>query len=151
MISMKRNSLFRNKKAFTLVELIVVIAILGVLASIVTVSASSAKKSSEKRAATSAIVGYWNTTNNYFYQLNATRTGPPKVAQLKTRLGNDVVQGIGEDPPTSLSKGKIYIQYAVNNGNVGSKYTIVKITYNYSGRYYSSVDGSTVTGPRDSL
>ena len=131
-------------------EVIVVIAILATLASIVTISASTAARGGEKKAATAAILSYWETTNNYFYQLNAGYGSAPSLTQMRTRLG-DKVAGVGTNPPSSLSKGKIYIQYAVNKGNIRSKYTIVKITYNYKGHYYSSVDGSTVTGPRDSL
>jgi len=132
------------------VELIVVIGIIAILATMVTVSAGSAARGAEKKAATSVVLSNWETTNNYFYQLNSGFGGTPSLTQIKVRLG-DRVQGIGTTPPTSLSKGKIYIQYVINSGNIRSKYTIVKITYNYKGKYYYSVDGSTVNGPMTSL
>ena len=146
---MNKRTAFRHKKGFTLIELVVVIAIMGILASIVTVSATSIAKSSEKKAATSSVLSCWETTNTYFLQLNAGFGGSPSLTQLKTRISN--VTGLSTNAPTSLAKGKYYVQYTYNKSDLRSKYTIVKITYNYKGKYYSSTNGSTVTGPKTSL
>ena len=42
----------RNKKAFTLIELLIVIAIIGVLSAIVTISTMAILRSMEKKSAT---------------------------------------------------------------------------------------------------
>ena len=146
---MNRKRVFRHKKGFTLIELVVVIAIMGILASMVAVSAGSAATGSEKKAATSVIVSYWDSTNNYFLQLNSGFGSAPSLNQIRARL-DAKVQGIGTNPPSKVDNGKIYIQYAYNTGT-RAKYTITRITYNYKGHYYYSVDGATVIGPKTSL
>ena len=149
MISMKKSFFAKLKKGFTLVELIVVVAILGIFASIAAISMSSIKTSTQKKAAETTISSYWKSTENYFYTLNSGFGGSPSITMLQT-LAGDKIQTLSTKAPSSVSKGKIYIQYAVNSGNLNSKYSVVKIVYNYNGKYYVSTDGKTAK-PKDSL
>jgi len=146
---MKAKRSFFHKKGFTLIEIIVVVAILGVFATIATIAVSSLKKSAEQKAANTAILSNWETVSDYFFQLNSGFGGAPSLTQLNFRTNNKV-SGIGTKPATSISSGKIYVQYAENSTG-GSKYTIVKITLNYKGKYYYSTNGSTVSSPSTSL
>ena len=150
-ISMRKTFLTKLKKGFTLVELIVVVAILGIFASIAAISMSSIKTSTQKKAAEATIASYWKSTENYFYTLNSGFGGAPSLTMLQTLAGNKVSTLKPRAPSnSSVAKGKIYIQYAVNSGNLNSKYSVVQIVYNYNGKYYVSTDGKTAK-PKNSL
>ena len=59
-----------NKLAFTLVELVVVIAILGILSSVAGISIASAVKSSKRRQSTTSVKTYFETCNGVMAELN---------------------------------------------------------------------------------
>ena len=61
---------FCNKLAFTLVELVVVIAILGILSSVAGISISAAVKSSKRKQAQTSVRTYFETTTGVMAELN---------------------------------------------------------------------------------
>ena len=148
MVLMKKKAFLGHKKGFTLVELLVVIAILGIFATIASLSVVGITERSRKRAVETAMTSYWESTNNYFYQLNAGFGGSPNLTQAQLRIGNNVAT-ISTQDASSLPNGHVYIQYAVNAKK--PKYTITKITYNYKGKYYYTTDGTNVVGPLDKI
>ena len=142
----------RNKKGFTLIEVIVIIGILAILSSIVAVSMIAILRKSEKNTVTSTLNGYWKITVTSFNQINkgfTTVTSPTKDF-LKTRL-NTTKLSIGTSDPTSISEGYIYIKYEKNPKSVYNKYKVVCIYMRYKDNYYYTTDGISVTGPKESI
>ena len=144
----------RNPKGFTLVELIVVIAIIGILASVVSVSIIAITRNARTKAAKTSLENYWRITALYFSQINMCYGGSePNEKHLKTRLPNNILQsgGLSDKPCSSLSDGKIYIQYEKDPKSAKNKYTIQKITLRQNNKYYYTTTGTSVTGPKDKL
>ena len=144
----------RNKKGFTLVEVVVVIAIIAILGSIIAVSVMAILKNSEKKAVSTKLTSYWKITSTAFSQINkgfATATSPSATfLESRLPLKNSQIK-LGTEKCTSISKDEsIYIQYTKNTKSVNNKYTLVCIWLRYNGKYYYTTDGKDVTGPKDS-
>lgn len=147
--------LFRkNKKGFTLLEVIVVIAIVAILGMIVTASVIAALRNAEKKAATTTLSNYWNLTSKAVNQANLGLTMNGITTDLiKTRLGitgNNTLE-VKTTACKSLAEGHTYVQYSVNNKSVNHKYSLVRITINYKGKIYYTTDGKEVVGPKSSV
>ena len=143
-----------RSKGFTLIEVMVVVAIIAILASLVGVSVAQIRRNSQKKAANTALTTYWNKTNEAFRALNlkVMRTSNLKTT-VATYLGMDSKNlTIDKNPPsaTSLGKGMIHIQYKEDKTSLTERYTLVKIWYNSQGKYYSTNDGKNCTGPDSS-
>ena len=144
----------RQKKAFTLIELIVVIAIIAILSAIATVSALAILRSNEKKSAQTTLTNDWKLTSQAFDQINLgyTTVKRPTTAFLASRLGLSTSSiTLTTSECTSLSKGRVHIQYIENPENLRTRYQIKRITINYNGNYYFTENGKDVRGPRDSL
>ena len=139
----------RNKKGFTLIEIIVVIAIIAILGGIVATSIFAIYRNSEKKAASSKLSESWNITSTAFHQINRgfTTVSSPNVNFLSTRLGTTKIK-LGTKACESLSKDYIYIQYEYNPKSVSNKYKIICIWTNKDDNYYYTRDGKTVIGPQ---
>ena len=139
----------RNKKGFTLIEVLVVVAIIAILGAIVTASTVAILRSSRKKAVTSNLTSYWSITVTAFNQINKgyTTSASPSAAFLKTRLNFEPKLGTGDCP--KLSENEIYIKYEYNSKSVNQKYTVTAIYIRYKNQYYYTTDGKTVTGPKD--
>ena len=61
---------FGNKLAFTLVELVVVIAILGILSSVAGISIAAAVKQTKRKQAQTSVRTYYETCNGVMAELN---------------------------------------------------------------------------------
>ena len=143
----------RNKKAFTLIEILVVIAIIGILSAIVTVSTIAIVKNSRKKAVSARLCSYWSITATAFNQINKgfTTYSSPNADFLATRLGLEKKSiKLGSEECTSLSNDQIYIQYKYNSKSVSNKYSLVCIWTRYNNDYYYTTDGKTVSGPKNS-
>ena len=142
-------SLRRNKKGFTLIEIIVVIAIIAILGGIVAGSIYAVYRKSEKKAATSKLTESWSITTTAFHQINRgfTTFSSPNVNFLSTRLGTTKII-LGTNECESLAKDYIYIRYEYNPKSVSNKYKVVCIWTNKDGNYYYTTDGKNVIGPQ---
>ena len=147
----------RNKKAFTLIEIVVVIGIIAILAAIVTVSTIAILKNTQKKAAASKLRSHWSITVTYFNQVNKgfTTYSTPQTEALATRLGTkskylsmgtDECSGLSDDDKGNYSY--MYIQYKINETSLSNKYQVVAIHIRYKGEYYSTTDGQEITGPK---
>ena len=138
----------KNRKGFTLIEIIVAIAIIAVLSTIGVVSISSALNTSGKKAASTFLSSTWSTTATYFLQASSGFTSDTTIsrATLNKTFNDGRVYALSETAlnttSNSLTNGKVYIQYQVNTSSI-QKYTIVKITYKYKNKYYSTINGGT--------
>ena len=146
----------RNKKGFTLIEVVAVIAIIAILGSIVAVSTIAILKNAEKKTVTTRLNNYWSISTKVFHQVNhgfSTGTGTGAIKELlKTRLGSKVKNiTLGTGKCTSLSKDAMYIQYEYNEQSLMNKYKIVCIWTRYEDNYYYTTDGETIVGPKTSL
>lgn len=145
----------RNRKGFTLIEVLVVIAIIGILGGIVAVSTVAVLKNSEKKSATTTLINYWNLTAQAFNQINLgfTMTDRPTSAFIATRLGKDsnMVTCVTSECTTLTTDGKVHIQYTDNKSSRNSRYQIKRIAMKYNGKLYYTDDGKTVKGPRDTF
>lgn len=144
----------KNKKGFTLIEVIVVVAIIGILSAIATLSVMAVYRNNETKAATTAITNYWKTTARAFNQINLgySTIKTPNSSFIAAQLGkaNGTVT-VSTSPCTTLSKGRIHIQYEKDPTNRLNQFTIKRIVINYEGKYYYSDDGKKVRGPKDSM
>jgi prepilin-type N-terminal cleavage/methylation domain-containing protein len=139
----------RNPKGFTLVEVLVVIAVVAILSTVVTISISAVIKSSQKKAAASSLESYWRITSIYMNQCNLGY-GSFSKNQLKTRFPANVLKTLSTEPCVkgSLTKdGTIYIQYKENPKSTVAKYSIVRITLRSGGKLYSTTNGTKLIGP----
>ena len=148
----------RNKKGFTLIELVAVIAIIAILGGIVAASTVAIVKNSTKKSIASKLKSYWSITNTAFDQINKgfSTYDNPDVYFLSTRLKtNNLFIGTKEctslpDPYSPENKNKddpIYIQYSDNPKSLRKRYTIVQIWIRHGNDYYYTKDGKTVVGP----
>ena len=163
MVLMKKRFGLKNKIGFTLVEVLVVVAIMAVLGSIATVSYSAITKSAQQRAASSAIVNYWGIANDYFFVINAGFGGTPSRDQMCARTGIDnqhiflsqdhpTDTNFPKDNPHAQSRPGVYVQYTEDKENIFQRYTVKKIVYRDSkGNYYYSLNGTEISGPVPSL
>ena len=141
----------KNPKGFTLIEVLVVVALIAVLSSVVAVSLSAVVRSSQKKAAQASLESYWRITSIYVNQCNLGY-GSFSKTQLKTRFPANVLKELSKDPCVkgSLPKdGTIYIQYKENPKSTVAKYSIIKITLRSGGKFYSTTNGIKMTGPFD--
>ena len=142
----------RNKKGFTLIEVLVVIAIFGILSAIVTVSTMAILRSSKKKTVSTKLENYWSTTTTAFNQINKgfSTFDKPNAEFLGMRLGLDKKNVyLGTDPCASLpNDNSIYIQYEYNAKSLYSKYKLKCIWIRYEGSYYYTSDGSSSIGPK---
>ena len=77
-IIIKRRKIFISKKAFTLVELLGVLAILGILMSIATISYTRYQRSAKEKAVEIAINSLKDSANNFFVNCNTNFNGKNK-------------------------------------------------------------------------
>ncbi len=145
----------RNKKGFTLIEVVVVTLIIAILGSIVGVSIAAVIKNTEKKSATTALTNYWNLTSQAFNQINLglSNTTTPTNTFLATRLGKQNGTVIcTKNACTKLStKGNIHVQYDENASSKFARYTIKRIVLNYNGKLYYTDDGKSIKGPRENF
>lgn len=143
----------RNKKGFTLIEVVAVIAIIAILGSIIAVSIVAVMKNAEKKTVTTKLTSYWKITSTAFNQINkkfATVTSPSETF-LSTRLPLEKNQiKLGKKECTKIDKDEsIFIQYNENPKSASNKYTLVCIWVRYKDKYYYTLDGKSVSGPKD--
>ena len=139
----------RNPKGFTLLELVVVIAIIGVLSTVMVLSISAVLKNSRNKAAKSSLENYWKITTIYFNQCNLGY-GTFSEKQLKTRYPSGVLKSLSTAAcGTSglTSNNTIWVQYKTNDKSTTSKYVIVKITLRLNNQLYSTTNGLKIIGP----
>lgn len=137
-----------NSKAFTLIELVIVIAIIGVLAMIVTASTIAVLRNAERKSLETTLTNYWRLTETYFDQVNKgmTTTNIPQREALGTRLNMKYTFILLKTTPCqSCSNNYLYIQYADNPKSSIARFSITKMTYKYKGTYYKTEDGQNVT------
>ena len=137
-------AMHKDKKAFTLIEIIVVIAIIGILAMIVSVSTVAIMRNSEKKGATTTLSQYWSISTTTFDMINKriTTYTQPDAVLLATRLNVDSSKlTVSTADCKELSEGKIYIQYTDNPKNNYTRYTLKRILINYKGTIYYTDDG----------
>ena len=136
----------RNKKGFTLVELLIVMAIIAILGTIVTASVIAIQRNSERKSAQTALTNYWRLSSQYLDQVNRklTSNGTPQQAALGVRL-NDTTIVLSTNNCTSLKNEQFYIQYEENPKSVSKRFTIKRIIYNHEGTYYKTEDGKTIS------
>ena len=77
-IIIKRRKIFISKKAFTLVELLGVLVILGILISIATISYTRYQRSAKEKAVEIAINSLKDSANNFFVNCNTNFNGKNK-------------------------------------------------------------------------
>lgn len=100
------------QKGFTLIELLIVIAIIGILASIVMVSLSSAKSKSYRASALSTVAGlgseftFCNNDNLFVYMPADSATGAGRVCRDATPA--DVAEHTIDWPTLSETGGYCY-------------------------------------------
>ncbi|MBO4473191.1 MAG: prepilin-type N-terminal cleavage/methylation domain-containing protein, partial [Clostridia bacterium] len=77
-----------NSKAFTLIELVVVIAIIAILSMIVTASTIAVLRNTQRKSMETTLSNYWRLTETYFDQINKgmSASGAPQREALGTRL-----------------------------------------------------------------
>ena len=141
-----------NRKAFTLIELVVVIAIIAILSMIVTASIIAVLRNSERKSMETALNNYWRLTETYFDQINKgmTTSNIPQREALATRLNMRYTYILLKTSACqSCSNGYLYIQYADNPKSTIARYSITKMTYRYKGTYYKTEDGQNVTYSTD--
>ena len=145
----------RNKKGFTLIEVLVVITIIAILGSIVAVSTVAILRNAEKKTVTARLNNYWSISAKAFHQVNhgfSTGSGTTALKDLlKTRLGSGITIVLGTDKCTSLSKNTVYLQYEYNQQSLNNKYKLVCIWTRYEDNYYYTTDGESIVGPKTSL
>ena len=137
-----------NRKAFTLIEVVVVIAIIGILAAIVTASTIAVLRNSERKTIETTLTNYWRLTETYFNQVNKgmTAAGTPQRDAIATRINmRSTYVLLKTNPCQSCSNNYLYIQYSDNSKSSIARFSIVKMTYRYKGTYYKTEDGKTVT------
>lgn len=143
----------KQKKAFTLIELVVVIMIIGILGAIVTASTIAILRNSERKSLETTLTNYWRLTETYFDQVNKKMTtfDAPQRDAIATRLNmkNTLIQ-LKTTPCKSLSNNYLYIQYSDNPKSTIARYSIVKMTYRYNGTFYKTEDGQTITYSKES-
>ena len=138
----------KNSKAFTLIELVVVIAIIAILGMIVTASTIAVLRNSERKSLETTLTNYWRLTETYFDQVNKglTTAGSPQRDAIATRLNiKNTSILLKTSACQSCSNNYLYIQYADNPKSTIARYSIKKMTYRYKGTYYKTEDGRTVT------
>jgi len=141
-----------NSKAFTLIELVVVIAIIAILSMIVTASTIAVLRNTQRKSMETTLSNYWRLTEMYFNQINKgmSTSGAPQREALGTRLNMRYSYIILKTTPCqSCSNNYLHIQYADNPKSSISRYSIVKMTYRYKGTYYKTEDGQNVTYSTD--
>jgi len=143
----------KHSKGFTLVEVIVVVAIIAVLATIASVSAISISKSSEKKAASTALSTYWNKSSEALRAINLriVSTTQPSSTFIGTYLGKDPSTiTVNKAACTAFgTKTEVYIQYSEDKTSAKNRYTVQKIWLRYKGHIYSTTDGTECKGPTD--
>ena len=139
----------KHSKGFTLIEVMVVVAIIAILGSLVTVSVIQIRKNAEKKAANNALSTYWTKTNEAFRALNMNVMQSSDFKRtVLTYLGKDSKEvTIDKTACQSLSKGNVYIQYKEDKDSLTQRYTLVKIWINYQGNIYSTSDGKNCSPP----
>ena len=147
----------KNKKGFTLIEVIVVIAIVAILGMIVTASTIAVLRNAESKAAEKTLRNYWNLTSKAVDQANLGLTiGGVTKDLVKTRLGitNANTLTVSTSACKDLKEGYTYVQYSINNKSINHKYTLTRITINYKGNiYYIYMSNGTLQfkGPNSSV
>ena len=131
----------KNKKGFTLLEVIVVIAIIAILGMIVAASTIAVLRNAEKKAATNTLSNYWNLTSKAVDQANLGLTigGVSKdLVASRISISDPKKLTVSTTACKSLSEGYVYVQYSYNNKSVNHKYTLTLRT---------ATDGNVGTAP----
>jgi len=124
----------KNKKGFSLVELLIVISIIGVLAVIMAINFSKAQQSGRDQRRIEDLKAIQNAAEQY-YMLSGSSNYPSNSStpwQWPISNGQIVLQNFPADPKNSISDGYIYTSSFNSNG--GSNYCIcAKVENNKSG------------------
>lgn len=149
----------KNKNGFTIVELIVVIAIIGVLAGILVPAMTGYVKDSKQTSADANAKTIYNAVNNfaqscvndgvYLCQENGFLTD---VLYINESSGSASVKNVGETPDKGISPNAVAeLEKAVNSvlGNVakGSAYRVVFNSAGFPAKiYWAKTDEDKIVG-----